>query len=70
MRMRVQLEVEVDVEQEILKENGEEMSDEQIANCVSAFIPSESTLSWLDDPIEVLGTEVLGFHRVVHQKIT
>ncbi len=34
MRMKVQLEVELDVDQEMLKDNPEPITDEQIANLV------------------------------------
>lgn len=63
MRLVVQIEVELEVDDEILKDNNEPMTDEAIANSVSVSIPGGSFLSCMDEAIEVESSRVLSFFR-------
>lgn len=63
MRLVVQIEVELEVDEEILKDNNEPMTDKAIANSVSATIPGGSFLSCMDEAIEVESSRVLSFFR-------
>ncbi len=73
MRMRVQLEVELDVCEDNLKAHGISKSDRELAGLCEVSVASE----WFDSPehgvyiedlIEVTHVEVRGCHRIVYQK--
>lgn len=68
MRMRVQLEIELEVDKSILEDNNELMTDEEIATCLGIDVPAGSFLSCVDEAVEVLGIEVLNHHRVPSRK--
>ena len=68
MRMRVQLEIELEVDKSILEDNNEPMTDEQVAGCLNVEVPAGDFLSCADEAVEVLGVEVLNHHRVLSRK--
>ncbi len=63
MRMRVELAVVLDVNEEILQDNGEKMSDEQIANSIYAQVTSGSFLSCMEEAIEIESQGIQDFRR-------
>ncbi len=67
MRLLVQFEVELEVDEEILKDNNETMTDEEIANSVSVSIPGGSFLSCMDEAIEVETSRVRKFSRILSE---
>ena len=68
MKMRVQLEVVLDVNKELLKDNGEDMSNEQIASSIYVAVPRGSFLSCMDEAIEIESQSMQGFKCLAHKK--
>lgn len=64
MRLLVQLEVELEVDEEILRDNNEQMTDDAIANSVFVSTSGGSFLSCMDEAIEVETSRVRNFSRI------
>jgi len=61
MKLKVQLEVMLHVDEELLEENGESTDPEFLANAVYVAVPSGSFLSVMDEAVEPTGQTVKSF---------
>jgi hypothetical protein len=64
MKLKVQLEVTLDVDEELLEENGESTDPEFLANAIYVAVPSGSFLSVMDEAVEPTGQTVKSFCRI------
>ena len=64
MRLRVDLSVVLEVNEEILEENGESMSDGALANLLAAEVERGSFLSCVDEAVEATEHRVATFFRL------
>jgi len=68
MKVKVQLDVVLDIDEELLEGNGESTDPEFIANSIYVAVPSGSFLSVMDEAIEVESQSVQSFKRLAHKK--
>ncbi len=68
MKMRVQLDVVLDVDEELLEDNGESTDPKWIANIIYVAVPSGSFLSVMDEAIEVESSSVQSFECLAQKK--
>ncbi len=61
--LRVHLEVALEVDHAILKDNNEPLSDDEVACLISASVDQESILSCIEAAIEVVATRVVKVQR-------
>lgn len=59
MRAQVLLLAEIEVDEEILKDNGEELTLEEIANRLYVRVSEGSTLSCVDEAVSVHGSHIV-----------
>ncbi len=66
--LRVHLEVALEVDHAILKDNNEPLSDDEVACLLSVSVPEGSFLSCIDEAIEVVATRVVKVQRRLPRK--
>ncbi len=66
-RLRVHLEVDLEVDHAILSDNNEPLSDEEVADLISASVDQESILSCIEQAIEVVATRTVKVQRRPHR---
>lgn len=63
-KLRIQLEVEVEVDDSALEENGEKLNDDQIAQALYVGVDGGSFLSAVDEAVEIPHSRVLRASRI------